>query len=225
MHAIAYLRVSTDDQSESGNGINSQLDACRQWAKKNGVQLASQQQDDVSGKYGLDRRPGLLAALSDLSKGDVLIVAKRDRIGRDPIVVAMIEAAIARKGAKLVSVAGEGTEGDGPTDILMRRMVDAFAEYERLVIGARTKAALQSKINRGERCGEVRFGYDLDVDGVTLVANPKEQEVIEIIGALKSSGLSLRKIADELTSRRIATKKGKRKWTHTAVNRILSRAA
>lgn len=59
----------------------------------------------------------------------MLIVAKRDRLGRDPMVVAMIESAVKRKGARIVSAAGEGTDSDSPTDILMRRMVDAFAEY------------------------------------------------------------------------------------------------
>ena len=45
----------------------------------------------------------------------------------------------------LQSAAGEGTDTDGPTDILMRRIVDAFGEYERLIIKARTKAALRSR--------------------------------------------------------------------------------
>ena len=70
---------------------------------------------------------------------------------------------------------GEGTEGDEPTNVLMRRIVDAFAEYERLIIAARTRAALQAKIRRGHRCGKVRFGYDLAADGKTLVKNDIEQ--------------------------------------------------
>jgi DNA invertase Pin-like site-specific DNA recombinase len=60
----------------------------------------------------------------------VLLVAKRDRIGRlDPLPMAMIESAVRRKRARIVSAAGEGTENDDPSSILMRRMIDAFAEY------------------------------------------------------------------------------------------------
>jgi DNA invertase Pin-like site-specific DNA recombinase len=90
-----------------------------------------------------------------LKPGDSLLVAKRDRLGRDPIVVAMIESAVVRKGARIVSAAGEGTEGDEPSHVLMRHLIDAFAEYERLIIVARTKAALQAKKARGERVGYI----------------------------------------------------------------------
>jgi hypothetical protein len=53
----------------------------------------------LSGKLGMEKRPGLLAAVADLRRGDVLLVAKRDRLGRDPIVVAMVERLVTRKGA------------------------------------------------------------------------------------------------------------------------------
>jgi len=227
MNATAYLRVSTDEKAVSGAGINAQLDACRKWCESNGADLAGTFSDDgVSGSAGLDKRPGLLDAIADLGRGDVLLVAKRDRLSRgDVMAMAMIESAIQRKGARIVSAAGEGTDGDCPSDVLMRRMVDAFAEYERLVIGARTKAALQGKIRRGERCGSLRFGYDLDSDGVTLMPNADEQEVIELITDLRTTGMSLRAIAAELTGRGVVTKEGKDQWTHTAVNRILTRAA
>ena len=45
-----------------------------------------------------------------LGKGDVLIVAKRDRLGRDVLNVAMFERLAERKGARIVSAAGEGTD-------------------------------------------------------------------------------------------------------------------
>jgi DNA invertase Pin-like site-specific DNA recombinase len=121
------------------------------------------------------------------------------------------------------SAAGEGTAGNAPGDVLMRRMVDAFAEYERLLIGARTKAALQAKIRRGERVGSLPYGFDLVGDGVQLVRNRREQRAIRLIGDLHESGLSLRKIAAELTRLGIRTKNGNAVWGHTAVNRILNR--
>jgi hypothetical protein len=53
----------------------------------------------------------------------VLLVAKRDRLGRDVLNVAMIERLLERKCARVVSAAGEGTEDDGPTSILMRQII------------------------------------------------------------------------------------------------------
>ena len=136
----------------------------------------------MSGALSLEKSPGMLNAISILKKGDMLVVAKRDRLGRDPLVVAMIESAIARKGARIVSAAGEGTENnDIPSSILMRRMIDAFGEYERLIIKARTKSALQAKKSKGQRVRHVRYGYRLANDKIHLVPDKREQETIRIL--------------------------------------------
>ena len=103
MNAISYLRVSTDEQTESGAGLAAQADACQAYAQRAGLEVvASYSDESISGAAGLDKRPGLLEAIAGLGRGDVLVVAKRDRLGRDPIVVAMVEAAVRRKGAKVV---------------------------------------------------------------------------------------------------------------------------
>jgi len=219
MNFIAYLRVSTTSQAESGAGLDAQHDACKRVAGD----LAGVYRDEgVSGKTGLDKRPALLEAIAELGKGDVLIVAKRDRLGRDPLAVAMIEAAVARKGARIVSAAGEGTDSDSPTDILMRRMVDAFAEYERLIIIARTKSALKAKKERGERTGSIPYGYRCD-NGVDLIKDELEQEILSFIYDLNSKGLSLRNIASRLTSKGYQSR-GKA-WHHQTITNILAAAA
>lgn len=220
MNHIAYLRVSTDQQTQSGAGLDAQEDACRRAA----VELAGIYKDEgVSGKTGLDKRPALLEAIAALQKGDVLIVAKRDRLGRDPLVVAMIESAVQRKGARIISVAGEGTDSDSPSDILMRRMVDAFAEYERLVIGARTKAALQAKKARGESTGYIAYGYQLSADGVHIEECPDEQATLRKVELLRQSGMSLRKVADELNQLGIF-KRGGEKWNHVNLHSVCKRS-
>src|SRR3954471_18853779 len=123
MRAVAYLRVSTDEQAASGAGLHAQLDACRAHADRMAWELVGPFTDEgVSGAAPLDRRPALIEALAEIGKGDVLIVAKRDRLGRDPIAIATIEAAIGRKKGRVVSAAGQGTEDDGPESILMRRI-------------------------------------------------------------------------------------------------------
>lgn len=210
MPHYAYLRVSTQDQTESGAGLAAQLDACRRFARSQDAELTAVFEDKgVSGAKGLESRPGLLDAIASLNKGDVLVVAKRDRLGRDPIKVAMIESAVARKGARIASAAGEGTDGDDPASVLMRRMIDAFAEYERLLIGARTKAALGAKKARGERTGAVPYGYRLASDGVHLDPIAEEQKVIAEARRLHKAGQSLRAIARELDRRGVVSRSGK----------------
>jgi DNA invertase Pin-like site-specific DNA recombinase len=232
VRAVAYLRVSTDEQAESGAGLKAQLDACKVAADRLGAELLGPFADEaVSGGTGLDKRPALLEALTVLGNGDVLLVAKRDRLGRDPIAVAMIEAAVQRQGGRVVSAAGEGTDGDDPTNVLMRRIVDAFAEYERLVIKARTRSALAAKRRRGERTGGVRFGHDLADDGrrsksgrpAGLVTNPAESQALILIHQLKAEGKSLRQIATELDRRGIPTKTGRGRWRFTVVAKLIDR--
>lgn len=207
---FAYLRVSTGEQVESGAGLNAQHDACRAWAARSGGELVSEYRDEgVSGAAPLEARKGLLEALGELKAGDVLLVAKRDRLARDPIVLAMIEAAVTRRKARIVSAAGEGTEGDGPSDVLMRRIVDAFAEYERLVIRARTKAALVAKKARGERTGSIPYGAQLAEDGVHLQPIPQEQRVIALARALRAQERSLRVISAELARRGFLARNGR----------------
>lgn len=224
MKAVLYLRVSTDEQAASGAGLDAQHDAALACAERAGWEVLGPFADEgVSGATGLDKRPALLEAVAALGKGDVLLVAKRDRLGREPIAVAMIEAAVARRQARVVSAAGEGTADDDPSSILMRRMVDAFAEYERLLIKSRTRSALAAKRARGERTGQIPYGWHLAVDGKTLVPDVLEREVIEGIRRWHQLGWSMRKIARELTLRRVATKNGRPSWSHMSVIEILAR--
>ena len=180
--AVIYLRVSTDEQAESGLGLEAQLAACRALAARMDWQVALVCEDALSGGLPLEKRTILLDALAALGRGDVLLVAKRDRLSRgDLMATAMIEAAVKRAGARIVSAAGEGTESDDPASVLMRRIVDAFGEYERLLIKARTRAALKAKKARGERYGQVPYGHRLAGDGNRLEPDPDEAAAVALI--------------------------------------------
>ena len=218
-HAVAYLRVSTDGQTVSGLGLDAQRAAILGAASRLGLTVTSWHADEgVSGSAALDARPGLLAALDALTRGDVLVVAKRDRLGRDVLNVAMAERLAARKGARILSAAGEGTDGDAPADILMRQMIDAFAQFERAVIGARTKVALKAKRARGYRAGTVPFGYVADATG-RLSENPAEQRVVSLVRELRAAGFTLQAIADELNAQGFTTRKGTA-WRHQYVRAL-----
>jgi DNA invertase Pin-like site-specific DNA recombinase len=218
---VGYLRVSTDGQVESGLGLEAQRTACLGYAKKAGLQIDQFFRDDgLSGSLSLEKRPGMLDAINALKKNDLLVVAKRDRLGRDPLVLAMIESAVARKGARIVSAGGEGTDDDNPSSILMRRMIDAFSEYERLIIKARTRAALQAKKSMGQRIGHIPFGYALADDGVHLVPNEIELGVIKEISRRKSSGRSIRELVSDLNSSGMRNR-GDTLWTRSSLHRVI----
>jgi DNA invertase Pin-like site-specific DNA recombinase len=218
MKFVFYLRVSTDQQNL---GIEVQRDICLKYIsnqkEKNYIEFVD---DGFSGSLELDKRPGLLASISILEKDDILLVAKRDRLGRDPIVNAMIERAVTRKKAKLISASGDVREDNDPSSILMRRMIDAFAEYERLIIGARTKAALQIKKKKNERVGHIPFGYKLSEDLIHLESNEFEKETLEKLIELRKKKLSYRKIAEIMNNQNVYNRKNLQ-WNHVSIHRIL----
>lgn len=233
MKAVAYLRVSTDEQAESRAGLDAQLHTIRQHCQRAGLTLTATFTDEgVSGAAQLDKRPGLLDAVNAVSRGAVLLVAKRDRLARDPVACAVVERMVTKRGGRIVSAAGEGTDNDDATSILMRRIVDAFSEHERLVIAARTRAALQAKRRRGERAGKLPYGYKLSHTATTysraglptqLEAVDEQLTVIARIHREHAAGLSMRTIAQRLTDDGIPTATGSSRWGHSTIQRILSR--
>lgn len=221
--AVAYLRVSTEDQNL---GPDAQRAAIEVWAVRNGVSVDSWHVDQgVSGGSPVDKRPGLLAAVDALrdSGAGVLVVAKRDRLARDIVIGAMIEQLVARQGGGIVSADGTGN-GDGPADELMRNMVQAFAQYERALIRARTRAALSVKRSRGERTGGVPYGMQLSADGKTLEADPGEQAVLEQVRFWRAAGLSTRAIVAECGRAGFLGRSGK-PFGQTQIVRMLAKGA
>ena len=194
MNGILYSRVSTTEQADSGAGLAAQVAAVEAYAHRAGITITGRFEDaGLSGAAGIENRPALAAAIGAHRRGDVLLVAKRDRLGRDVMLVMTIDRMVSRRGAKVVSCDGIGN-GDGAADQFMRTVMDAAAQFERGLIRARTKAAMHEMRKAGERTGTIPFGWSLDADG-RLEQVAEEQEVIARIEALRADGMSYRAIA------------------------------
>lgn len=197
MKAVAYLRVSTDDQSL---GLDAQQSLIASYSAAHQLEVVATERDEgVSGGSEMDAREGLARALGEIKacKAPILLVAKRDRLARDVFIACTIERACERLGAQVVSADGVGN-GDDPASVFMRRVLDAAAEYERGLIRARTRAALAVKRARGELVGDVPYGYRAVrmPSGVQrLEPHADEQELVASARALRAKGLSLRQVA------------------------------
>jgi DNA invertase Pin-like site-specific DNA recombinase len=137
---IGYMRVSTNEQN-----LNLQLDAleeagCEMVYKDEGISGAS------------TNRKGLEEALRSLKSGDVLIVWKLDRLGRSlQHLISVIEKLRANGiGFRSLSESIDTTTAGGK---LIFHIFGALAEFERGLIGERTKAGLHSAKKRGKRLG------------------------------------------------------------------------
>ena len=242
MNAISYCRVSTAQQAKSGAGLDAQQAAIESYAAKNGLTITAAFVDaGISGAAPIEQRVGLMAAVAALTKGSVLIIAKRDRLGRDQLTTLGIERAIQKKGGVIMSADGIAN-GSAAADHFMRSILDAAAAFELSLIKSRTLAAVAAKRKKGQRIGEVPFGYAVAGDGL-LIEVAAEQLVIGKIMACHAAGLSLRAIASILDSESIPTKKGSSTqctkpnaagkirqprsglWSHLVVRSIISRQA
>lgn len=223
-NAIGYLRVSTNDQTESGAGLAAQRAAIVAYAARHGLTVTAWHEDaGISGAADLGDRPGLAAAVAELRRGDVLVIAKRDRLARDTMVAAGIDRMVARRGASIASADGAGN-GDGPADQFMRSVIDAAAAFERGLIRQRTRAAMGAMRKAGRLTGTVPFGWAADAAG-NLHPVADEQRILDLIAELRRDGMSLRAIADRLNAASIVAKKGKAKWYASTIKSILDRAA
>ena len=210
--AVGYIRVSTREQADSGLGMEAQEASIRAYCEANGIELVSVHTDaGVSGRADLDQRLGLASALADViaHRAGTMVVAKLDRVARDPYLLLSVERIAGRSGCRLVSSAGEGTEGDEPGQILMRRILGAVAENEALLVSVRTKAALAAKKARGERVGRPPKGFSV-VEG-KLVSNDDWADVLRALH-LRAERATIKAVAAELGWKMTPTYSILRRW-------------
>jgi len=217
MRAIIYTRVSTDEQTRSGLGLEAQLRECREYVERQGGTVVAVLSDEgVSGGIHWAEREGLSKAFSMIGgTADTLVVWKRDRLARDELAAGMFDIDVHRKGGRILS-ATEGGNGKTDEDWFMRRILDIAAEYEKRKISARTKAALAAKRARGERVGHIPYGFAVVDGGQALVEDDDEQRVIATAKAIRASGASWRRVASDLNAQGITNRPG-RPWNHTNV--------
>lgn len=217
--AVAYLRVSTEDQSL---GPEAQRATITAWAARQGVRVAAWFTDrGVGGGKPVEERPELLAALDALRThgAGLLVAGKRDRIARDVVIAATVERLVLNVGARVVTADGVSAD-DTPEGMLMRTLMDAFASYERALIRSRTRAALAVKRARGERLGgDLPIGYR--AEGGRLVADELEQAVLSRVREMRGRGLSIARVAAVLNAEGVTIRGGR---IHpTTISRVLRR--
>src|SRR5579862_1814659 len=200
--AYGYVRVSSEDQADSGLGLEAQRQRIRGYCELKGLHLAEILEDPgVSGGKPLSSRPAgaRLLALARKTK-PVVVVAKFDRLFRSVADAAQTIADFDRRDIELVAIA-EGFDMTNPYGRAMAQMASVFAELERAMIRERTKAAMNVKRGRNERMSHnVPFGWD-EGDAGMLLWNDQEQRAIAWMKESQRDGKSLRQIAAMLNDR------------------------
>ena len=206
--AVAYLRVSTDEQAESGAGFAAQRSAIEAVAAVRGWTITAWHEDGgVSGGKAPHQRPGLAGALDAVQTGQAerLIVAKIDRLSRRfRDAVDLMETADEGWPLYIADIDADLTTSNGR---LVARMLAAISEDERDRIRQRTKAALAAKKAAGVRLGRP----------ATLPA-----ELVARIVTDRASGVSFGKIAAALNADGVPTAQGGKRWYPATVKAVVS---
>ena len=147
---IGYARISKSDGSQA-------LDLQKDALIAAGVKEDSIYEDQASGKK--DDRLGLTACLKALREGDVLVVWKLDRLGRNLKHLVNVVQELADKGIGFRVLSGQGANIDTTTASgkLIFGIFAALAEFERELIRERTIAGLEAARARGRNGGR-KFG-------------------------------------------------------------------
>lgn len=222
MKVIGYIRVSTEDQAESGVSLEAQRAKLEGYAALYDLDLVAIVEDAGASAKTL-KRDGLQAALSALDAGEVegLLIAKLDRLTRDVRDMGdLLEHYFASK-FNLFCVA-EQIDTTTAAGRLMLNLLTSVAQWERETIGERTSAALRHKQAQGEHIGAPGLGYKV-CDG-KLEKVEAEMVVVDRIRAMREQGLTLRAIAGALNDEGIPTKRGG-KWYAKTVSNIINREA
>ena len=214
--AIAYIRVSTNQQADQGHSLLAQQEKVNAYASLYDLEIVETVVETGSAK-NLNRE-GLQGALAQIKSGkaDALIVVKLDRLTRSVVDLGLLINEYFTD-HELLSVS-EHIDTRSAGGRLILNILTSVSQWEREAIGERTSAVRQSMKANGLYCGgSVPYGQML-VAG-ELVTNQQEQAIIARAKALKAQGHSLRTIATMFSSEGLRTRKDT-DFSHTLVSRM-----
>ena len=208
MRVLGYVRVSTDEQSDSGAGLEAQRRAIKAECKRRGWQLVEVIEDAGFSAKDL-KRPGIQAALLALERGDekALVAAKLDRLSRSMIDFTGLMAKAQKQGWALVAL-DCAVDTTTPAGEAMANVLATFAQFERRLISQRTREALAVKRSQG-----VRLGRPPTLDTRTVSRIRRERK----------RGRTFAAIAEGLAADEIPTAHGGR-WHAATVRAVLARS-
>ncbi|MBE7172374.1 MAG: recombinase family protein [Williamsia sp.] len=208
--AIAYYRVSTERQGESGLGLEAQQQSVANHIQSRNVNLVKEFIEIESGKTC--KRPVLKSALEYCKANKaLLLIAKLDRLGRNVVFIS----SLMESNVEFIAV-------DNPhANNLILHILAAFAQHEREQISERTKLALQAAKKRGVKLGT--HGHLLAMENKAK-ADHFAKKMKPMILQLKKKGFkTIDALAIELNRKKIPTYRKNAKWHKSTVHSLLCR--
>lgn len=190
---FAYLRVSTFGQT---------TDNQREEIRAGGFQVEAKRvvTETVSGGVATSQRRGFTRLLDRLEDGDVLVVTKLDRLGRNAMDVGGTVAQLAKIGVRVHCLALGGVDLTSSTGKLTMGVINAVAEFERDLLIERTQAGLARARAEGKAIGRpASLSPERRRDAERLLRDG--QGASAVARELKVSRATIRRVQEALRSR------------------------
>lgn len=197
---VAYLRVSTDTQTEK-YGLDVQRQKILEYCERNGVTIDKWYVDGGYSGSKLDR-PEIQKLLDDAENGSIktVYIYKLDRLSRDTAdTLELMYRILPKFGVKVVSMTEE-IRTENPMDKVMLTMNAAMNQYEREVIRMRMSAGMVERVKKGYWMGggRIPWGYYYDKNDGILHIDEKQAEQVRNAYKLYLDGYSCEKISNIL---------------------------
>lgn len=180
--AAAYVRVSTDDQTDYSP--SAQLDEILSFASKNGYHIPEEfifEDAGISGRSA-EKRPAfqemLLQARKKSNKINFIIVHKFDRFSRNKDDAVLYKSLLKKDGVKVISVK-EPIPQDDKFAVIYESMLEAMAEYYSLNLAEEVKKTMVKKAHLGEYQTTPPFGYSMKNKILTPI--PQEADMVRFL--------------------------------------------
>jgi site-specific DNA recombinase len=204
MSPAIYLRVSTQEQADSGLGLAAQETRCKGVCAAKGWPDAVIYKDDgISGTLGPDKRPQLGLMLAAIAAGQInaVIVLDLSRLGRNVQLIAGLIEDFEDRDVAFVSCK-ENFDTSTAMGKAMVNLVAVFGQLERDLTAERTVAALDERGKMyGYKSGRLPLGYERTPGDEVIRINLHTAELVRLVFSHRSTGASMRDVAELLISR------------------------
>lgn len=221
MRAIAYVRVSTEEQAREGISLDNQESRVRAFCQAKDWELMEVLADEGFSGSSLDR-PGMQEVIQRCQKRevDVVVIYKLDRLTRSVRDLGyLVQDVFGKYGVAFSSIQDnfDTTTANGK---LILNILGSVAQWERDIVVERTRDVMAHKRLSLKLIGATPMGFDLAGDGETLVPNEQELDVVRQMMLLREAGHSFQVIADRLNGEGAPAKRGGR-WYPKTVRSVL----